>query len=138
MILRLFGARIGRDVHVFPTVKIAIPWNLEVGDQSAIGDGVRLYCLGEIRIGRRVTVSQGAHLCAGTHDYRRLDFALQKLPVTIEDGAWICADAFVGPDVTIGARAIIAARGVVTKDVLCDTIVGGNPAKFIKKRPPIT
>jgi len=128
MLLRLFGAQIGRNVHVYPTAKITIPWNLSVADFSAVGDRVILYALGPIRIGERVTVSQGAHLCAGTHDWRSQTMTLLKPPITLEEDVWICADAFVGPDVTVGAKAIVGARAVVTKDVPSQAIMAGNPA----------
>ena len=133
-ILRLFGAKIAANVHVYPSVKITIPWNLDIGAETAIGDGAILYALGPITIGRQATISQGAHLCAGTHDYREADMPLIKAPITIGDGAWICADAFIGPGRKIGNRAIVAARGVVVKDIPDSVIVGGNPATFIAPR----
>ena len=71
LLLRLFGAKVGKDVHVFPSVRITIPWNLTLGDQCAIGDGAILYALGPIQVDDRATISQGAHLCAGTHDINR-------------------------------------------------------------------
>lgn len=129
MLLKLFGAQIGRDVHIFPSVKITIPWNLSIGDASALGDRVIVYALGSITIGQRVTVSQGAHLCAGTHDWKSPAMVLQKLPITIEADAWICADAFVGPDVRIGAEAILGARAVAMKNVPERAIMVGNPAR---------
>ncbi|RFB04504.1 hypothetical protein [Parvularcula marina] len=133
-ILRLFGAKIAANVHVYPSVKITIPWNLDIGAETAIGDGAILYALGPITIGQQATISQGAHLCAGTHDYREADMPLIKAPITIGDGAWICADAFIGPGRKIGNRAIVAARGVVVKDIPDSVIVGGNPATFIAPR----
>ena len=134
-LLRLFGASIAEGVHVYPTVRIAIPWNLALDEHAAVGDRAILYSLGPIRIGRSATVSQHAHLCAGTHDYRRADFPLLKPPVVIGEGAWICADAFVGPGVLVGAYAIVAARAVVVSDVPAWTIVGGNPARHLRERP---
>ncbi|NBB23580.1 acetyltransferase [Porphyrobacter sp. SLTP] len=136
-ILRIFGAQIGHEVQVYPSAKITIPWNLSLGDQTAVGDGAILYALGPIRVGERVTISQHAHLCAGSHDYTDAAMRLTKLPICIGDDAWICADAFVGPGIVVGKRAIVAARGVVVKDVLEGTIVGGNPAHLIKQRPPL-
>lgn len=133
-LLRLFGAQIGPNVHICPTVRILIPRNLTIGAQTAIGDRAILYGLGAITIGARVTISQGSHLCAGTHDWRKPDMLLQKLPITIENDSWICADAFVGPDVTIGARAIVGARAVVMRDIQANSIVAGNPAREIGKR----
>jgi putative colanic acid biosynthesis acetyltransferase WcaF len=135
--LRLFGARIGREVQIYPSARITIPWNLSIDDQSAVGDGVILYALGAISLGKRVTISQHAHICAGSHDYRSAAMPLLKLPVTIGDDAWICADAFVGPAVVIGARSIVAARAVAVKDVPDDVVVAGNPARLIKQRPPV-
>jgi putative colanic acid biosynthesis acetyltransferase WcaF len=133
-VLRTFGASIGRNVHVYPSARIAVPWNLHVGENSAIGDWVIIYNLGRIEIGRDVTVSQYAHLCAGTHDYKRPDMPLLKVPISIGDGAWICADAFIGPGVTVGSAAVVGARAVVVKGVEANAIVAGNPARVISKR----
>jgi putative colanic acid biosynthesis acetyltransferase WcaF len=133
-LLRLFGARIGREVHICPSVRITIPWNLAIGDQSAVGDRAVLYALGPIAIAERVTISQMAHLCAGTHDYRDPAMPLLKRPISIDHDAWVCADSFVGPDVRVGARAIVGARCVVTKDVEPGAIMIGNPAKLLRYR----
>lgn len=133
-LLRLFGAGVGQDVHIHPSVRITIPWNLRIGDDSAIGDGAILYALGTITIGARVTVSQGAHLCAGTHDWRGGAMALEKPPITVGDEAWICADAFVGPNVTIGQRSIVGARAVAMRDIPDHAIAAGNPAKVVSWR----
>jgi len=133
-LLRCFGARIGQHVHIEPSVKIAIPWNLEIGDWSAIGQGAMLYSFGRITIGKAATISQYAHLCAGTHDYRDPALPLLKPPIVVGDQAWICAEAFIGPKVTVGAGAIVAARAVAVKDVAPWSIVAGNPARFLKER----
>lgn len=133
-LLRLFGARIGRKVHVYGSARINMPWNVSVGDYSAIGELVEVYALGPISIGSRVTVSQRAHLCAGTHDYTDPALPLLKPPITIGDQAWICADAFVGPGVTVGEGAVIGARAVAVKDVGPWAVVVGNPAREIRKR----
>ena len=132
--LRSFGATIGKGVHIHPTVRITIPWTLTIADYAAIGDHAILYSLGPISIGQSTTISQNAHLCAGTHDYLESEMPLLKPPITIEAGAWICADAFVGPGVTIGENAIVGARSVVFGDVERDMIVRGNPATSLKKR----
>lgn len=134
MLLRVFGAKVAPNVHVFPTVRITIPWNLDLGAQCAVGDRAILYALGPITIGPRATVSQGAHLCAGTHDWRDPKMPLMKSPIEIGADAWVCADAFIGPDVTIGDDAIVGARAVVTKTVAPGAIVAGNPARVIGKR----
>jgi len=134
MLLRGFGARIGRNVHIYPSVAVTIPWNIEIGDEAAVGDHAVLYALGQIRIGARATVSQYAHLCAGTHDWRDPAMPLVKIPLVIGEDAWVCANAFVGPGVTVGKGAIVGAGAVTMKDVKAGAIVGGNPAAQIGTR----
>jgi putative colanic acid biosynthesis acetyltransferase WcaF len=133
-LLRIFGASVGRRVNIYPSALIYYPWNLEIGDWSSIGEWTLVYNLGRVTIGERVTISQRSHLCAGTHDYRAQDMPLLKPPITVKDQAWICADAFVGPGVTIGEGAVVGARAVAVKDVPAWTVVVGNPAKEIRKR----
>ena len=133
-LLRLFGAKVGRETHVYNTAIICMPWNFEIGDQSSVGEYAYIYNLGRITIGTRTTISQRAHLCAGTHDFTDPELPLLKPPSVVKDQAWICADAFVGPGVTVGEGAIVGARAVVVKDVEPWVIVAGNPAKAIKKR----
>ncbi|KPF63282.1 DapH/DapD/GlmU-related protein [Porphyrobacter sp. AAP60] len=136
-LLSAFGAEIGKGAHIYPTVRITIPWNIAIGDESAVGDHAILYALGPIRIGARVTISQYAHLCAGTHDWRDPAMPLVKTPIVIGDDAWVCADAFVGPGVTLGDRAILGAGAVTMKDIEAGTIAAGNPAKRVADRPLI-
>jgi len=133
-LLRMFGATIGRKVHIYPSVRIEIPWNLAVGDYTAIGDRAIIYNLGKLSIGARATISQGAHLCGGTHEYKNADMTLVKAPITIGEGVWVCADAFVGPHVVVGSYAIVGARAVLMRQVASWTIVAGNPAKNIGHR----
>lgn len=133
-LLRLFGAKIGIGVHVFPSAKIFVPWNLKLGDYSSVGDGAILYALGRIEIGARATISQHSHLCAGSHDYESETFDLLKPPIEIGDDAWICAGAFVAPNVKIGQGAVIGARAVITKSVEDWAVVVGNPQRVIKYR----
>ena len=133
-LLRLFGAKVGREVHIYPSALIYYPWNLEIGDWSCIGEWALVYNLGAVTIGERVTISQRVHLCAGTHDYRDAAMPLIRLPITVGSSAWICADAFVGPGVKVGEGAVVGARGVVIKDVPEWMVVGGNPAKILKHR----
>ncbi len=134
LVLQCFGAAVGRKVNTYPSTRIYFPWNLTVGDWSAIGEDALIYNLGRVTIGEKVTISHRAHLCAGTHDYTRADLPLLKPEIVIHDQAWICADAFVGPGVTVGAGAVVGARAVVMRDVSAWTVVAGNPAQAIKKR----
>lgn len=133
-ILRIFGAKIGIQVHIYSSATIYFPWNLEIGDFSAIGENCLIYNLGKVTIGQRTTISHRAHLCAGSHDYTDPTLPLLKLPISIGNQAWICSDAFIGPGVTVGEGAIVGARGVAMSNVSDWTIVAGNPARWIKKR----
>lgn len=134
LILKLFGAIIGKQVHLYPTCKITMPWKLQMGDHSCLGDGVICYNIGGVKIGAHSTVSQYSHLCSSSHNYIKPNMPQTFAPIVIEDQVWIAADAFVALGVTIGQGAVVGARSVVTKDVAPWTVVAGNPAKFIKKR----
>lgn len=133
-LLRLFGATVGRHVHVYPSTHIYYPWNLEIGEWSSIGEWALIYNLGKVTIGTHTTLSQRVHVCAGTHDYRTAAMVLLKPPVRIGDAVWICADAFIGPGVVIGEGAVVGARSVVVKDVPAWMVLAGNPARVIKPR----
>lgn len=134
-LLRQFGAKIGRNVRIRRTTKIEIPWNLNLSNDVSIGDDVILYALGPITIGPRSFISQYAHLCAGSHDFTRGDYPLLRPPITIGADCWIAADAFVGPNVTIGDRTVLGARASAFDDLPPDVVAVGNPAKPIKARP---
>ena len=133
-LLRMFGATIGNGAHPHASCRISEPWKLTMGDHSCMGPHVVCYCGGGVQIGAHSTVSQYAHLCTSSHDYEHPHMPQTFAPIVIEDQAWIAADAFVGPGVTIRQGAVVGARAAVFKDVEPWTVVGGNPAKFIKKR----
>ncbi len=134
MLLRLFGAKIGKRCIIRRTSRVYYPWLLEVGELAIIGDKAEIYNLGEIKIGDRAMVSQEAYLCAGTHDHTKWDLPLITKPIAIGNDVWICARAFIGPGVTVGDGAVVGACAVATRDVAAWMIVGGNPAQAIKKR----
>ena len=133
-LLKCFGAKVSYNVKIYPSCKISQPWNLEIKKNSTIAWRTNIFCLGKISIGKKVTISQGSHICAGTHDFYKNDFKLIKKNITIEDNVWIAADAFIGPGVSIGHFAVIGARSVVTKNIDQNCVVAGNPAKILKKR----
>lgn len=119
------------------SVKILYPWELEIGDGSWIGWNVDIYNYAKVTIGKNSVVSQYTYLCTGTHDYQDPTFPLIFFPIEVADQAWVAAQCFVGPGATVGEGAIVASGSVVTKTVEPWTIVGGNPAKKIKDRPPV-
>lgn len=134
LLLRLFGAKIGKGCRFAPSVFVWAPWNLVVGEYSAFGDGVELYSMGMITIGSKVAVSQRSFICCGSHDISSLSRPLIVKSISIEDYAWVCAESYVGPGVTIGRGAVVAARACVSRNVDEFAVVAGNPAVFVKRR----
>lgn len=134
MLLRVFGAKIAPTAAVYATTKVFQPWLLTMDDYACLAEGVDCYNAAPIHIGRNATVSQRAFLCTAGHDINDPRHNQTEAPIIIEDNAWICAEAFIGQGVTVGEGAVCAARAVVIKDVEPWTVVGGNPAKFIKNR----
>ena len=133
LVLKCFGAKIEWSSHIYASVKIWAPWHLQIGENSSLGPKVDCYNQGKISIGNNTVISQKVYLCASTHDYTKKDFPLILKPISIGNSVWIAADAFIGPGVSIGKNAVIAARAVITKNVEENTVVGGNPAIIIKK-----
>ena len=133
-LLRCFGARLAKSAVVYSSTRIYAPWNLEMGEHSCLADDVDCYNVAPVRIGDNTTVSQKSYLCTASHDITKSNIPLITAPIAIEDQVWIGADAFVGMGVTVHQGAIVGARASVYKDVEAWTVVGGNPAKFIKKR----
>jgi putative colanic acid biosynthesis acetyltransferase WcaF len=133
-LLRMFGAKVHKTANIYSGTKIYAPWNLEMGAYSTIAAGVDFYNADKIIIGSNVIISQKASLYTASHDIETADFRWFSKPIIIKDHAWIAADAFIGMGITIGEGAVVGARAAVFKDIEPWTVVGGNPAKFIKKR----
>lgn len=138
LLLRCFGAQVhGRPQVLRRTVRIEVPWNIEMGENVQIGDYARLYSLGPIRIGAHSVVSQYAHLCAGTHDFTDILFPLRRVPITIGPRCWIATDVYVAPGVTISEGVVVGARSNVIKDLPAWTVCVGSPARPVAARPLI-
>jgi len=133
-ILRLFGAKIGKQMYMKPGVRVKFPWYLTVGDYCWIGEDVWIDNLAPVSIGSHVCVSQGAYLCTGNHDWSKPNLKLFTRPITLERGCWVGARTLVGPGVTVKEGAILTAGGVATKDLQAFGIYSGNPAVFVKRR----
>lgn len=134
LLLRAFGAKISDTAIVYSSTKIYYPANLVMDDYSCLASNVDCYNVATIYIGKFATVSQGAFLCTASHDITSSGHELITAPITISNSAWIGAEAFVGMNVTIGEGSVVGARAAVFKDIAPWSVVGGNPAKFIKKR----
>lgn len=133
LLLRLFGAKLGKHVNVYPSVNVWAPWQLVIGNKVGIADDVTLYNMALMEIGDHCVVSQGAHLCGGTHDIDSANFQLVAKPIKLEKNVWVCAEAFIGPGVTISEGCVLGARAVIVKSIAEPWSVWvGNPA--VKKR----
>jgi putative colanic acid biosynthesis acetyltransferase WcaF len=134
-LLRLFGAKLGAHVHVYPNVKVWAPWQLTIANHVGVADGVTLYNMAPITIGDHCVISQGAHLCTGSHDIDSANFQLIAKPIVLQKNVWICAEAFVGPGVTVAEGCVLGARSAVVKSITTPwTVWAGNPALMKKSR----
>lgn len=133
-VLRAFGARVGRGVRVYGSCRFWDPRRVEIGDGSVLGRGVHCYNQGQVTIGRDVVISWGATLCASTHDVEDPAFPLLLRPIVVADHAWIAANAFVGPGVTVGEGAVLGACAVAMRRLEPWTYYSGNPAMALKPR----
>ena len=133
-LLKSFGAKVHQTAVVYSSVKIYQPWNLEMHEHACLAPEVDCYNVGKVIIEAHATVSQKTYLCAASHNINSKKHELIFEPIIVKNQAWIGADAFIGMGVTIGEGAVVGARAAVFKDVAPWTIVGGNPAKFIKNR----
>ena len=133
-LLRTFGAEIAATAMIYSSAKIWSPQNLAVGDFACIAPRVIVYSMAPIRLESYAIISQGVHLCAGTHDIEDPNFQLQARPIHIGARAWVAADAFVGPGVTIGRGSVLGARAVAFRDLDAWTVYVGNPAKPLRPR----
>lgn len=134
LVLRGFGARLGKGCRVHASVCIWLPSQLELGDNVLIGPGAQIYNQGRILIGNNSVISQRAHLCASSHDVDDPQFQLLLRPVTIGAQCWVAAEAFVGPGVTMAEGSTLAARGALFGDAEAWTIYRGNPAEPVRQR----
>lgn len=134
LLLRLFGAKIGNHSYVAGSCKIWAPWNLIMGDNSCIAEHVNCYNVDKVFIGDNVVVSQEAFLCTASHDISSVNMELKTKPITVENNVWITARVIIMPGVTIREGGVVAAGAVVTHDVDEWLVVGGSPAKMIRKR----
>lgn len=133
-LLQSFGAKVGAGCRIAPSCRVWAPWNLTMGEFSALGDDVDCYSMDRITIGSKVAVSQRTFLCAGTHDFRSLTRPLVTGPILIEDHVWIAAEAMVHPNVVIGEGTVIGARSVVLEDMPAWSVCAGHPCRKIKDR----
>lgn len=134
MLLRLYGAKVAPNAVIYGSVKIWYPPNLEVGQFAILAPGVTVYCVEKITLHDYAIVSQGANLCSAGHDIEDIHFQTVARPITIGRRAWVAAEAFIGPGVTVGEGAVLGARGCAFRDLDPWMVYGGNPARALKPR----
>ena len=133
-IYRIFGAIVADTANIYPKARVWAPWNLVLGDHCCLANDVNIYNQAKVTLESHALISQGAHICTGTHDYESVQFNLIAKPILIGRHVWVASEAFVGPGVKIGEGTVVGARAVVFKDLEEWTVYSGNPAKIIKKR----
>lgn len=134
VLLKMFGAKIGKGLVIKNNVCIKFPWKLTLGDNVWLGEGCWIDNLDKVTIGNNVCISQGALLLTGNHDYTSKSFDYRNAPIIVEDGAWIGAKAVVCPGVTVRSHAVLTVASIVTKEMEAYGIYQGNPARLIRKR----
>lgn len=134
VLLRLFGANIGKGVLIKPRVTITFPWRISIGNHSWIGEGSWLDSLAKIEIGENVCISQGAYLCTGNHNFRSESFDLITEPISVGEGAWLAAQSVVGPGRNVGPGAILGLGAIAIEDLEPNGIYQGNPAVKVGNR----
>ncbi|RYG15618.1 MAG: colanic acid biosynthesis acetyltransferase WcaF [Chitinophagaceae bacterium] len=132
-ILKLFGAKIGKDVRIKPGIYIHYPWKLTIGEHAWLAE-CRIENLAEVMIGANACVSQQAMLLTGNHNYKSVGFDLITTPIILEEGAWVGASATVCPGVTVKSHAVLTVGSIATKDLEAYSIYQGNPAVKVKDR----
>lgn len=136
-VLKMFGAEIEWDAQVYASAKVWAPWLLKMGHRACIEPCVICYNQDRVEIEDDAVVSQYAYLCTASHDVNMMntsDKSLVTAPILIRKKAWVGSRAYVGLGVCIGECAVVGATASVYKSVDDYAIVGGNPAKVLKKR----
>lgn len=134
LIIRLFGAKVGKGVRIKPGVYIKFPWRLTVGDFVWIGENAWIDNIAPVTIESHVCLSQEVYLCTGNHDWNDPNFKLIPAPIYIHESSWIAAKCSIGPGVVIGRGAVLTLGGVTGRSLEPMTIYAGNPAQPIKER----
>ncbi|KPK65941.1 MAG: hypothetical protein AMK73_01475 [Planctomycetes bacterium SM23_32] len=134
LLLKAFGAKLGRKAKVFSSARVWAPWNLTMGEHSTIAPYVDCYCVAPVEVGAHTTVSQYCYLCTASHDFNHPNMLLTSAPIRIGSQVWLCADVFVGPGVEIGDGSVVGARSSVFDDLPAWRVCFGTPARPVRER----
>ena len=133
LLYRLCGMKIGKHSRIMMRTIVTLPWKIKIGNNTTINEYCYLDGRGGLTIGDNVNIALYSMIVTGTHNHKSAKFDYYTEPIVIEDDVWIGANAVILPGVTIGQHAVVAAGAVVTADVPANTVVGGVPARIIKK-----
>ena len=134
LILRIFGAKIGKSNKIYPSVKVWLPKMLNIGSFNGIGEGVYIYNKDFVEIGDGCVISRCSFLCTASHDFEKESFDLYSKPIRIENNVWIASSAIILPGIRLSSGSVVGAGSVVTKSTLPWFVYAGNPARKIKVR----
>ena len=134
LILRIFGAKIGKGGKIKTNIRISEPLNLDIGDHCWVGEKVWIDNLALVRIGNRVCLSQEVYICTGNHNYKKELFDLILKSIIIEDDCWLAAKSIVSPGSILREGSIASLGAVVSGTLKRNGIYKGNPASLFKFR----
>ena len=134
LVLKTFGAKIGKGINIKPGVNIKYPWRLKIGNHVWLGEGVWIDNLADVTIEDNVCISQGAMLLCGNHNYKKPTFDLIVGEITLKKGSWVGAQSVVCPGVTVGENAILSVGSIATANLDSGGIYQGNPAIKVRDR----
>lgn len=134
ILLRLFGAKIGKGVVIKPHLKVKFPWRLQIGDHCWLGEAVWIDNLAPVIIENHCCLSQGVYLCTGSHNWSRPHFDLMVDQIKIGEGAWLAAFSRIAPGTVVGQGAVLTMGSIGHGEINEWSIYQGSPAKMIRKR----
>jgi acetyltransferase-like isoleucine patch superfamily enzyme len=133
-VLKLWGAKIGKDVGIFRGTSVLGIHELEIGDFSTIGWRCLLDARGGLVIGTNVVIASDVQFIAGHHLPNSDDFSYIIEPTIVEDFVWIASRSMVLEGLTVGRGAVVAAGSLVRTSIPPMTIAAGIPAKPVRER----
>jgi len=134
LVLRTFGAKVGRGVLIKPGVHVKYPWRLTIGNYAWLGERVWIDNMEDVTIGSHAVVSQGAYVVTGNHDWSDPAMPLAPRPLSIADGAWVGARAVVGPGSLLAADAVLTLGSVLVGTTEPAGVYSGVPATRVGSR----
>ena len=134
LLLRLFGAKLGRNCIIKPLVKVKHPWLLRMGENSWLGEGVIIDNIFPVVIGSSTCISQNVYICSGNHNFRSPSFEYIKQTITIHGQCWICASSTIAPGSRINRCTVVGIGSIVKGNLLPYSIYFGNPLRLYGSR----